>query len=81
MTDKDSEKVVSKDTFPRINGNVALKVQRLSVEGVRTQISESMNQQRPKSNFVTKLEVGTKSDLLMSRDLKVNQICILIEKN
>ena len=63
------------DTFPRMTGNVAEKVQRLSLDGVRTHIGDSMSQQRPKANFVTKLEVGsTKSELLLARDFKVKDI-------
>ena len=50
------------DTFPRKVGNVALQVQKLTEKDLRFD-----------RKFVSKLEVGTKSDFLQSRDQKTKE--------
>ena len=57
------------DTFPRINGNVASQIRKIS-EQFDTREAATGGRASANNQFVTKVEIGTKRDLLTSRDFR-----------
>ena len=55
------------DTFPRINGNVASQIRKISEQFSERDLN---NGSSANNQFVTKVEIGTKRDLLTSRDFR-----------